>query len=111
MIRRPPRSTLDRSSAASDVYKRQVIPSLEPADLALVVHGLVHAVGHLADQGEGLPHLLDGSVLVVQHALDVAAPLRDAAWVPALTRLERPGLSLPVLRPPVFRTISHANPP
>ena len=26
MIRRPPRSTLDRSSAASDVYKRQTIP-------------------------------------------------------------------------------------
>src|SRR5678809_544891 len=25
MIRRPPRSTLDRSSAASDVYKRQVV--------------------------------------------------------------------------------------
>ena len=27
MIRRPPRSTLDRSSAASDVYKRQVYRS------------------------------------------------------------------------------------
>src|SRR5678809_1707888 len=27
MIRRPPRSTLDRSSAASDVYKRQMIHS------------------------------------------------------------------------------------
>src|SRR5678815_5916672 len=27
MIRRPPRSTLDRSSAASDVYKRQVLSS------------------------------------------------------------------------------------
>eukprot|EP00826_Nyctotherus_ovalis_P041304 TRINITY_DN4138_c0_g1_i11.p2 TRINITY_DN4138_c0_g1~~TRINITY_DN4138_c0_g1_i11.p2 ORF type:complete len:124 (+),score=36.41 TRINITY_DN4138_c0_g1_i11:25-372(+) len=27
MIRRPPRSTLDRSSAASDVYKRQVFNS------------------------------------------------------------------------------------
>ena len=26
MIRRPPRSTLDRSSAASDVYKRQPYP-------------------------------------------------------------------------------------
>src|SRR5678815_416570 len=26
MIRRPPRSTLDRSSAASDVYKRQTLP-------------------------------------------------------------------------------------
>ena len=31
MIRRPPRSTLDRSSAASDVYKRQV----EALDTAL----------------------------------------------------------------------------
>ena len=27
MIRRPPRSTLDRSSAASDVYKRQITPN------------------------------------------------------------------------------------
>ena len=40
MIRRPPRSTLDRSSAASDVYKRQVVKdvsgtvtSLQPADV------------------------------------------------------------------------------
>ena len=28
MIRRPPRSTLDRSSAASDVYKRQILESI-----------------------------------------------------------------------------------
>ena len=28
MIRRPPRSTLDRSSAASDVYKRQLYYNL-----------------------------------------------------------------------------------
>ena len=34
MIRRPPRSTLDRSSAASDVYKRQLVnnPSIILAD-------------------------------------------------------------------------------
>src|SRR5678810_1428805 len=33
MIRRPPRSTLDRSSAASDVYKRQLPngPTLSPS--------------------------------------------------------------------------------
>ena len=31
MIRRPPRSTLDRSSAASDVYKRQVLYALDTA--------------------------------------------------------------------------------
>ena len=29
MIRRPPRSTLDRSSAASDVYKRQLYRGAE----------------------------------------------------------------------------------
>src|SRR5678815_2820867 len=39
MIRRPPRSTLDRSSAASDVYKRQVPkgPSLNPKDKRLAM--------------------------------------------------------------------------
>src|SRR5678815_2190821 len=33
MIRRPPRSTLDRSSAASDVYKRQVLVAMNAAAL------------------------------------------------------------------------------
>ena len=32
MIRRPPRSTLDRSSAASDVYKRQALEQVIAAD-------------------------------------------------------------------------------
>src|SRR5678810_542863 len=36
MIRRPPRSTLDRSSAASDVYKRQ--------DLHTAAHEAAHVV-------------------------------------------------------------------
>src|SRR5678810_1465675 len=46
MIRRPPRSTLDRSSAASDVYKRQIYwwtsaPSLrQPTPLAWPFPGL-----------------------------------------------------------------------
>ena len=34
MIRRPPRSTLDRSSAASDVYKRQQIDDLAAVRLS-----------------------------------------------------------------------------
>ena len=37
MIRRPPRSTLDRSSAASDVYKRQDITLPEDATLLVTV--------------------------------------------------------------------------
>ena len=43
MIRRPPRSTLDRSSAASDVYKRQ-------AQAALAGHGLAHGDAGGADK-------------------------------------------------------------
>ena len=34
MIRRPPRSTLDRSSAASDVYKRQERAAVDDDDVA-----------------------------------------------------------------------------
>ena len=35
MIRRPPRSTLDRSSAASDVYKRQDLDMIKAAGLGI----------------------------------------------------------------------------
>ena len=57
MIRRPPRSTLDRSSAASDVYKRQV------AHLLIGRRGVgeVGVVGHEADDrrtcGDGVQRL------------------------------------------------------
>ena len=46
MIRRPPRSTLDRSSAASDVYKRQVANhtgELRVEDAAVRIAHDVHA--------------------------------------------------------------------
>ena len=36
MIRRPPRSTLDRSSAASDVYKRQSLDDIANGDKKLL---------------------------------------------------------------------------
>ena len=35
MIRRPPRSTLDRSSAASDVYKRQVVEYVDANEIII----------------------------------------------------------------------------
>ena len=51
MIRRPPRSTLDRSSAASDVYKRQLLPLsyvnariLTPGIASLTAQGVVSAL-------------------------------------------------------------------
>ena len=45
MIRRPPRSTQSRSSAASDVYKRQALYSLK--DLKRCKYITVHANGGL----------------------------------------------------------------
>ena len=54
MIRRPPRSTLDRSSAASDVYKRQ---GIEP-DLDDALRGKA---------ARALEHVLEGSAAQVLH--------------------------------------------
>ena len=47
MIRRPPRSTLDRSSAASDVYKRQLLVE------AVLGGDLGGELGHLERVGVG----------------------------------------------------------
>ena len=44
MIRRPPRSTLDRSSAASDVYKRQALALLASARTWAYMEGRSHGV-------------------------------------------------------------------
>ena len=51
MIRRPPRSTLDRSSAASDVYKRQVKGLAKVANFIFAIaDGVFLLIAHFADQ-------------------------------------------------------------
>ena len=63
MIRRPPRSTLDRSSAASDVYKRQVVIAEEvgaivrttPEEVVVGELGVVHVLE--ADLNLSLIHI------------------------------------------------------
>ena len=67
MIRRPPRSTLDRSSAASDVYKRQTDDLL--AELLRVQAMIVPAQ---LEQFAVRAHLLDAPVLDDQNARGVA---------------------------------------
>src|SRR5678816_4810241 len=49
MIRRPPRSTLDRSSAASDVYKRQVLITGESGTGKELVAHAIHRLSTRAD--------------------------------------------------------------
>src|SRR5678810_329996 len=63
MIRRPPRSTLDRSSAASDVYKRQL---WDIASLSKVL-GVTSAMMQLVEQ----------------HRVDLDAPLQR--YIPSWT--------------------------
>ena len=72
MIRRPPRSTLDRSSAASDVYKRQVeapvgidapLPGAEPGQFV---------VGEELELGDA------DAVLARDHAVERARQRHDA---------------------------------
>ena len=57
MIRRPPRSTQSRSSAASDVYKRQLLVDAGQAadDLVVVAAGL--EIGRRAPQETAGHHL------------------------------------------------------
>ena len=66
MIRRPPRSTLDRSSAASDVYKRQLV------SISVVTLGT--GTWPLVDQIERQ----HGSVTVVRRCLDLSELLACA---------------------------------
>ena len=68
MIRRPPRSTLDRSSAASDVYKRQVLGF---AQAGVGGHG-VAVVRGLAEGNDGRPIFSDGGLMNVGHGRDHA---------------------------------------
>ena len=69
MIRRPPRSTLDRSSAASDVYKRQVGDGAAGEPLPLL-DDLAHP-GLEGGEVLGIERLLDVEV-VVEAVLDLS---------------------------------------
>ena len=65
MIRRPPRSTLDRSSAASDVYKRQEIMDImrrANRDAGITILMVTHDPA-VARYAERVIRLKDGYIL------------------------------------------------
>src|SRR5450756_3022843 len=78
MIRRPPRSTQSRSSAASDVYKRQVLgDAVEPAgrideeDLLSNIHPADYApISSLTSPGGG------GSIPAEERRMSTARAMR-----------------------------------
>ena len=63
MIRRPPRSTLDRSSAASDVYKRQLQVALHNSARSVIL--LTVAVAFVAWLGWQGGHGWSAGMMVV----------------------------------------------
>ena len=89
MIRRPPRSTLDRSSAASDVYKRQHRSAVDPVrgDAQVVGHvgGSLARGGEAVDVGDGQP----GVVERVEGGIGVQLDLADVGQSAQLGGLRR----------------------
>src|SRR5678809_944215 len=77
MIRRPPRSTLDRSSAASDVYKRQLLCGAR----AMGEFGAVSVVsGHI----RGLTNTLPLHIEILYNEFDSTAAFAAASLLSGL---------------------------
>src|SRR5678816_4911378 len=80
MIRRPPRSTLDRSSAASDVYKRQIMGRLIPAGTGMEYYRNVDIErDETVDQGrdrdlDEFPDIVGGHDIVVPPREPIVVP-------------------------------------
>ena len=69
MIRRPPRSTLDRSSAASDVYKRQGL------------EGAVHSHTRKAIELEISKEEIRQTVLLALPTIGLPSTMAAMSWV------------------------------
>src|SRR5678815_6180446 len=83
MIRRPPRSTLDRSSAASDVYKRQLLHErLRPEQL------LGRTQPHLAIEDVSLHRVREPAIIDVHDS--VAGSEEHVEVVPIAVNLGEP---------------------
>src|SRR5450756_1278001 len=86
MIRRPPRSTQSRSSAASDVYKRQVLEKITPVG-ALLKNGsflsLMAGSAHVAGCDGRLPTTLKISICCagwISHSTSLYAASMFLPW-------------------------------
>eukprot|EP00658_Telonema_sp_P-2_P059878 TRINITY_DN48972_c0_g1_i1.p1 TRINITY_DN48972_c0_g1~~TRINITY_DN48972_c0_g1_i1.p1 ORF type:complete len:381 (-),score=109.49 TRINITY_DN48972_c0_g1_i1:7-1149(-) len=94
MIRRPPRSTLSSSSAASDVYKRQnelweVVGSVVDVDVGAIVVNSSVAVwmltetGYTVKEGEALP-LMSYNAISIARAHRLVVVMEDAILLMAM---------------------------
>src|SRR5450756_1491370 len=95
MIRRPPRSTQSRSSAASDVYKRERVagekllrqPQLRPERADFVLEELAHRLENLQAQ-------------FLRKTSDVVVRLDDGRWPLDRDRFDDVGIESPLRQIP-----------
>eukprot|EP00658_Telonema_sp_P-2_P014966 TRINITY_DN15717_c0_g1_i1.p1 TRINITY_DN15717_c0_g1~~TRINITY_DN15717_c0_g1_i1.p1 ORF type:complete len:387 (+),score=99.59 TRINITY_DN15717_c0_g1_i1:118-1278(+) len=121
MIRRPPRSTLSSSSAASDVYKRQASESPRGRRCDTTVHDtwtcdiVSRELGTVAFVFEGRPNVLAdaagvlraGNTVVLRigsDAMGTALAMEEACITPALKASKLPDGSVVVLKNPTHAT-------
>ena len=104
MIRPPPRSTQSRSSAASDVYKRQRELYERPADrfLADFIGDANLITGEVVQDGTGQVFVA-GSLRLPLHASNVSGPALFAVRPQRLT-LHRDAPSTPSIKGTLLKT-------
>src|SRR5428012_1273 len=71
MLRRPPRSTQSRSSAASDVYKSQVFERADFAFLVAPQHDLIAEARDADRRVADLPARCDGIPVIAQTTVQI----------------------------------------
>src|SRR5450756_2584645 len=88
MIRRPPRSTQSRSSAASDVYKRQFLAGATRSELMVIMtSGMAHVSGGIMAAyisfGINAQDLLSAVIMTAPGTILVAKMLVPETEIPA----------------------------
>ena len=78
MIRRPPRSTLDRSSAASDVYKRQVYSRNGDRANAALMYAAASGAGPEVNSNQGILDIRNGNYSMAVSNLSAAGSYNTA---------------------------------
>src|SRR5450756_3175273 len=98
MIRRPPRSTQSRSSAASDVYKRQYVNSLKPLVLMNATpFNMTSYIMSGSVQDQGTPVYYSGTYISTIGIDADNTPFYAEGTAHAVVRLDA-GKELPVTR-------------
>ena len=87
MLRRPPRTTLDRSSAASDVYKRQNTGHVEESGFLIDPRAVARWTANGPEALVSDPFWIPSKTVTTYNSKGLPLETLDAEGVPAFIRL------------------------